>query len=117
MRSAAIAMKEFLGDFTFNPQNYSVLSNLTGKPHGNTGEEIKTVMVEHIVKPVKMWQAIEHIYGEGIRKFYEFDPGKVLSKLIRQIELSDTEIISVNRLKAANKVLIKSVLKIGFIFF
>lgn len=53
------------------------------KPHTDPGE-IRDLLVEGIVSPVRFWEAVQAAYAGGVERFVEVGPGGVLSGLARR---------------------------------
>ncbi|MDR3307392.1 MAG: acyltransferase domain-containing protein, partial [Coriobacteriales bacterium] len=58
-----------------------VWSNTTAKAYPRTPAAIKARLAEHLVKPVRFVEEIEHMYEDGVRVFVETGPGAVLTGL------------------------------------
>ena len=59
---------------------YSVVD---AKPHTDPGE-IRDLLVEGVISPVRFWEAVEAAHADGIERFVEVGPGGVLSGLARR---------------------------------
>ncbi len=51
-------------------------------------EEIKSALIAQITSPVRWTQSMENLFRDGVEEFYEVGPGKVLSGLLRRIDLN-----------------------------
>lgn len=67
----------------FEPK-YPVYSNVTGDRFQNV-EQIRNLLIEQIVKPVKWQQIVEKMIEDDIKTFIEIGAGKVLTGLIKRI--------------------------------
>lgn len=63
---------------------YPVYSNVTGEKFQNINQ-IKNLLIEQIIKPVKWQHIIENMIRDGIKTFIEVGAGKVLTGLIKRI--------------------------------
>ncbi len=82
MNSAAEGMKEVLSGFNIKAPEIPVYANKTALPYG---DEVKGVMAEQIVSPVKWQTTIENMVADGFDTFIETGVGKVLAGLIKKI--------------------------------
>ncbi len=87
MFEASVDLKMFLDNLPFFELSEPVISNYTARP------EYKVVIAkENLVYqmrfPVKWVESMRFILSQGVNKFVEFGPGKVLKGLMRKIEPS-----------------------------
>jgi [acyl-carrier-protein] S-malonyltransferase len=61
-----------------------VMSNVTARPHGDA-EAIRSNLVRQITGEVRWRESIEWLAEQGVDRFVELGPGKVLSGLVRRI--------------------------------
>ena len=87
MEPARKEFETFLADFTFNNPSIKVLSNITGCEVGSV-DEIKRLLVDQIVSPVRWIDCMRYAAAQGVTEFYECGPGKVLTGLARRIDRS-----------------------------
>lgn len=81
-----------LNKVTFNEPSISVYSNVSGQKFRDVSE-IKALLIEQIVKPVKWSQLIESMINDGIQRFVEVGAGKVLTGLIKRIN-SNVQVVN-----------------------
>lgn len=62
-----------------------VLSNVTGLPHGSP-DEIKRAMILQITSPVRWVADVLWFQQQGVARYVEFGPGRVLSGLVKRIQ-------------------------------
>ena len=84
MEEPAQKFAEFLQVFTFNSPVISVFANVTAAPYGEASS-IADILVRQIHSPVRWTDTILGMRKAGVVTFEECGPGKVLSKLLRQI--------------------------------
>ncbi len=82
MSSAAEGMKGVLEGFDIKTPEIPVYANKTALPYG---ENVKEVMAEQIISPVKWQTTIENMVADGYDTFIETGVGKVLCGLIKKI--------------------------------
>lgn len=85
MIPAAERLAEVLADTVFSTPSIPVISNVTGKHHGEP-DEIRQNMVRQVTSPVYWLAGIRCVKEDGVSEYVEFGPGKVLSGLIRRID-------------------------------
>lgn len=84
MDTAAERLDGFLRDIEIKTPGITVLSNVTGLPHG-TPDEIRKLMVKQVNSPVRWLSCVEWFVKNGADRYVEFGPGRVLSGLIKRI--------------------------------
>ena len=84
MEAPAQKFAEFLQDFTFNKPIISVYANVTASPYDEESS-IADILVRQIYNPVRWTDTILGMRKAGAETFEECGPGRVLSKLLRQI--------------------------------
>jgi [acyl-carrier-protein] S-malonyltransferase len=62
-----------------------VMTNTNAK-YISEPEDIKSSLIKQLDNPVKWSHSIQNLIDDGIEKFYEIGPGKVLSNLLRKID-------------------------------
>ena len=85
MRKATEEMRHKILDIKFQDPIVSIISNVTAKPE-NKSEEIKSLLVQQIEKPVRWRESVNKMITLGVERFIEIGPGKVLSGLIKRID-------------------------------
>ncbi len=85
MATAARRLDEMLAGITFKQPRMTILSNVTGMPHGGPAE-IRSAMVKQVTSPVQWLSSIEWLKNNGIKDYLECGPGNVLSGLIKRID-------------------------------
>ncbi|MAH26585.1 MAG: [acyl-carrier-protein] S-malonyltransferase [Opitutae bacterium] len=84
MEEPAQKFGEFLKDFSFHENSIPVYANVTATPYGEASS-IADILVRQIHSPVRWTDTILGMRNAGVETFEECGPGKVLSKLLRQI--------------------------------
>ncbi len=84
MQEPAAEFAVFLQNFSFSTLQFPVFSNVEAKPYGNF-ESISSLLVRQIYSPVRWTEVITGLRQKGVEDFIECGPGKVLTKLLRQI--------------------------------
>jgi [acyl-carrier-protein] S-malonyltransferase len=61
-----------------------VWSNVDAKPHTDPCE-IREILVKQVLNPVRWEETMRGLLADGVEKFYEIGPGKVLAGLLKRI--------------------------------
>ena len=84
MAPAAVSLSEALQDVSFAPPKVPVVSNVDAKPHSETGR-IAEKLLAQLVSPVRWRESMEALLADGVERFFEIGPGRVLAGLMRRI--------------------------------
>jgi [acyl-carrier-protein] S-malonyltransferase len=84
MQSGADKMRAELDRVPFNTPRAVVYSNVTATPHTDP-DNIKKLLVDQIVKPVRWEQTMQRIAPVEGARFVELAPGRVLTGLLKKI--------------------------------
>ena len=101
MAPAAVVLEQVLQGMTFQKPSVPVVSNVTGKPHGEPAE-IKALMVKQVTSSVQWVASIEGFKQAGVTEYIECGPGKVLSGLIKRID-KDASSVSIQDVPSLDK--------------
>jgi len=85
MENAARQFNESLAATEFRPAKLPVFSNSLARAYPTEGDQIRELLAQHMVNPVRFSAEIEAMYGDGARVFIEAGPKTVLSGLVRQV--------------------------------
>lgn len=88
MQSAADQLAEFLQNIPFSAPRMPVLSNVTAQPHEEDPDRIRRRMVEQITGSVRWLESVEWMQAQGVDRYIECGPGKVLTGLVKRIDKS-----------------------------
>ena len=102
MKPATEIMRNQITDTSFNNSKNLIVSNVTAKETKNSNE-IKELLIKQIESPVKWRESVLYMIENGVKKFIEIGPGKVLSGLIKRIDRS-TKLISINDVDDLEKI-------------
>jgi len=92
MQAAADEFGSFLQGFSFAPLQTPVIANITAEPYPQAASQdeadqaIRDFLVKQIASSVRWTESIRYLKAQGAEEFEEVGPGKVLSKLIKQID-------------------------------
>ena len=84
MASAAKRLEEFIRDVPIRPPCLPVISNVTGQPHGMP-DDIRRQMVLQVTSPVQWVACVQRLQQQGVTRYIECGPGRVLSGLVKRI--------------------------------
>jgi len=85
MESARLKLQEALKVANFQAPKYPIYSNVTGTATSDP-EEIKSRLIDQLTDPVLWVDTIENMLKDGVEKFIEVGPGKVLQGLVKRIK-------------------------------
>ena len=94
MKSAADKMKDKINNTDFSNPNPKIISNVTAKEE-NHSETIKSLLIEQITTRVRWRESVNYMIQNGINKFIEIGPGKVLTGLVKKID-NNVDIKNIN---------------------
>ncbi|MGH1471229.1 MAG: ACP S-malonyltransferase [Cellvibrionaceae bacterium] len=87
MKPAGDEFASFLAEFNFNELQVPVIANVTASPYPtNDNSAVKELLVKQISGSVQWTQSIRYLKELGEAEFTEVGPGKVLARLIKQID-------------------------------
>jgi [acyl-carrier-protein] S-malonyltransferase len=86
MEPARHVLSERLARISVGKGIVPVLSNVTGTPYPDSPEEVKRLLAEQVVNPVRWEDCVRTMLGMGADTFVEIGPGKVLTGLLRRID-------------------------------
>lgn len=87
MAPAAAKLEAALNSVTWSAPKVTVLSNVTGQPHGSDTATIKSLLVKQLTSPVRWSQSMAWAAQQNAgARFVELAPNKVLAGLMRRID-------------------------------
>ncbi len=98
---------EVMLNFTFYPPTIPIISNVTAQPLTDV-DSIREELLQQLRHCIRWQPSVEYMIGNGVNSFYEIGPGRVLSGLIKRINLevktfNISEIADITQLKNLNK--------------
>lgn len=85
MQPAVEELTAALKSVSIAPPRIPVISNVDVQAHSDP-DEIRSVLVQQVVNPVLWEKSINRLLGEGVNRFFEIGPGKVLKGLLKRID-------------------------------
>jgi len=95
MFEASAELKHFLDNTPFSSPVVPVVSNYTARPQYKISQVIENLTLQ-MYSSVKWEPSMRFMLGQGITKFFEFGPGKVLKGLMRRID-SSAQVVSIEK--------------------
>src|SRR5438128_4936941 len=93
MKPAAERLEPVLGATDFTDLNVPLITNVDAAIVASAGAA-RAALVRQVASPVRWSESVKRLLDEGVTRFVELGPGKVLSGLIKQIE-PDAQILNV----------------------
>jgi len=85
MQGAALKLAQELARIKIDSPRFAVISNVSAKPV-TLPEEFRNNLIQQVVSSVFWEDSMRFMLSQGIGKFFEFGPGKVLKGLMRRID-------------------------------
>ncbi len=85
MLEAVDKLEAALSGIAMKDARFAVISNYTAKPQ-NKAEIIRQNLIKQICSSVRWEESVRFMLAQGVNKFFEIGPGKVLRGLMRKIE-------------------------------
>ncbi len=99
MSSAADALKEALQQSEIaEPLDTIIIANITAEYY-ESAEKITKSLIKQLTCPLLWQKCMEKLLADGVEKFYEIGPGRVLTGLMRRINRK-TKVINISSLDA-----------------
>jgi [acyl-carrier-protein] S-malonyltransferase len=84
MKPADEKLAAALTGVEINPPKVPVWSNVDAKAHTDPGE-IRGLLVRQVLNPVRWEETMRNLLADGVERFYEIGPGKVLAGLLKRV--------------------------------
>ena len=94
MKKATEIMKKEIEKLEFKNFNNALISNVTAKEIEDKNI-LKDLLIKQIESRVRWRESVQYIINNGVNKFIEIGPGKVLSGLIKRID-RDIKVSAIN---------------------
>jgi [acyl-carrier-protein] S-malonyltransferase len=104
MSAAADALKGALSHCAIlEPVNTRIIANIDADYY-KTAEKIAQGLIRQLTCPILWQKCVERLLADGIEKFYEIGPGRVLTGLMKRINRSIT-VTNISSLESLNELL------------
>jgi [acyl-carrier-protein] S-malonyltransferase len=84
MKPADQVLGETLAKISLGPCRVPVWSNVDACPH-QKGEEFRSLLLRQVLKPVLWEKTMRNLLADGVERFYEIGPGRVLTPILKRI--------------------------------
>ena len=85
MKPADTALEKSIAEVSVVNPAIPVWSNVDARPHVDAAE-IRARLVKQILSPVRWEETIRGMLADGIERFYEIGPGRVLAGLLKRVQ-------------------------------
>jgi [acyl-carrier-protein] S-malonyltransferase len=85
MKPADETLAKALAQTELRPLRIPVWSNVDARPHTDPAE-IRSLLVRQVLQPVLWEKTMRNLLAEGVTRFYEIGPGRVLAGLLKRVE-------------------------------
>jgi [acyl-carrier-protein] S-malonyltransferase len=103
MAGAAAQLKNALSKCKISDPKTKVIANITAEYYKNSSQ-IADGLVKQLVRPILWQKCMERLLADGVEKFYEIGPGRVLTGLFKRISRK-TEVINISTAGAISEIL------------
>ncbi|MCX5634827.1 MAG: ACP S-malonyltransferase [Planctomycetota bacterium] len=104
MAGAADSLSSAIGNCKISdPGEIKILANISADYY-KSGEKIAQGLVKQLTCPILWQKCMERLIAEGVEKFYEIGPGRVLTGLMKRINRK-IRVTNVSSLEAVNELL------------
>lgn len=104
MSQAAVYLEQALSVCRISkPDNTKIIANINADYY-TTGEKIKEGLIKQLTCPILWQKCMERLLADGVEKFYEIGPGRVLTGLMKRINRK-TEVVNISNLESLKDLL------------
>ena len=105
MLDSANAFSKEIENLNINKFEIDVVKNINGELY-NDNEDVKEIMKNHIISPVKFSKSLQYMIESGVDTFIEIGPGKTLSGFVKRMKTENSiNILNINDVKTFNQVI------------
>jgi [acyl-carrier-protein] S-malonyltransferase len=101
MQPAAEALSQAMAQTNFSAPAATVIANVDAVAYNGAGE-IPAKLLAQLTGAVRWQQSMEFLLAQGVERFYEIGPGRVLAGLMKRIQRR-AEVVNVNSREALEK--------------
>jgi [acyl-carrier-protein] S-malonyltransferase len=106
MASAAKTLKQALSNCEISqPSDIKIIANINAEYYGST-EEIAEGLTKQLTRPILWQKCMERLLADGVERFYEIGPGKILTSLLKRIHRK-ANIINISSVQSLNEILMR----------
>jgi [acyl-carrier-protein] S-malonyltransferase len=105
LKEASIALRNDLENVKINEFQSKVVRNLDGEIY-TSSDNIKDILANHIINPVRFTKGLEKMLSEGVDTFIEIGAGKTLSGFVKRMPTEkEINILNINNVESLEKTL------------
>jgi [acyl-carrier-protein] S-malonyltransferase len=93
MQPAVDGMTKILAKVNFKDPSAPIIANVTAQPL-TQGNQIKEELLKQLCSSVQWQRSVEYMVKNGVGKFIEIGPGKVLAGLVKRIN-KESEMVNI----------------------
>jgi len=106
MASAAKTLKQALSNCEISqPSDVKIIANINAEYY-RSAEEIAEGLTQQLTSPILWQKCMERLLADGVERFYEIGPGKVLTGLMKRINRK-ANIINISSVQSLNEILVR----------
>jgi [acyl-carrier-protein] S-malonyltransferase len=106
MASAAKTLKQALSNCEISePSDVKIIANINAEYYGSA-EEIAEGLTKQLTCPILWQKCMERLLADGVERFYEIGPGRVLTGLLKRIHRK-ANIINISSVQSLNEILMR----------
>ena len=103
MLDSAEEFSKSLEILNINKFEIDVVKNINGELY-NENDDVKEILKNHIISPVKFSKSLQYIIDRGIDTFVEIGPGKTLAGFVKRMKTDNPiNILNINDIKTFNQ--------------
>ncbi len=101
--NSSISLKKELDNVELNDFKVKVYKNIDGELY-SSNDDVKNILAQHIVNPVRFSKTIENMLNDGIDTFIEIGPGKTLSGFVKRTNVDkEIKLLNINDVNSLNE--------------
>ncbi len=101
--NSSISLKKELDNVKLNDFKVKVYKNIDGELY-SSNDDVKNILAQHIVNPVRFSKTIENMLNDGIDTFIEIGPGKTLSGFVKRTNVDkEIKLLNINDVNSLNE--------------
>jgi len=106
MASAAKTLKQALSNCEISePSDVKIIANINAEYY-RSAEEIAEGLIQQLTCPILWQKCMERLLADGVERFYEIGPGKILTGLLKRIHRK-ANIVNISSAQSLNEILMR----------
>ena len=103
MQPAVDGMTQVLAKVNFKNPSVPIIANVSAQPLTD-GSKIKDELLKQLCSGVQWQRSVEYMVKQGVGKFIEIGPGKVLAGLVKRIS-RESEMVNIGDVNAVKELI------------